>query len=80
MMQYLIPATGLLFTLENILWINIGVFIGSGICWNPRTERNSLRNFVFAGNLYHVGNSWNDVFVGYLLCRRIWRQGFRNFD
>ena len=29
MMQYLIPATGLLFTLENILWINIGVFIGS---------------------------------------------------
>ncbi len=29
MMQYLIPATELLFTLENILWINIGVFIGS---------------------------------------------------
>lgn len=29
MMQYIIPATGLLFTLENILWINIGVFIGS---------------------------------------------------
>lgn len=28
-MQYLIPATELLFTLENILWINIGVFIGS---------------------------------------------------
>ena len=29
MMQYIIPASGLLFTLENILWINIGVFIGS---------------------------------------------------
>ena len=29
MMQYIVPATGLLFTLENILWINIGVFIGS---------------------------------------------------
>ena len=29
MMQYIIPATGLLFTLENILWINIGVFVGS---------------------------------------------------
>ena len=29
MLQYIIPATGLLFTLENILWINIGVFIGS---------------------------------------------------
>ena len=29
MLQYIIPATGLLFTLQNILWINIGVFIGS---------------------------------------------------
>ena len=29
MLQYIVPATGLLFTLENILWINIGVFIGS---------------------------------------------------
>ena len=29
MMQYIVPATGLLFTLENILWINIGVFVGS---------------------------------------------------
>lgn len=29
MMQYIIPATGLLFTLENIFWINIGVFVGS---------------------------------------------------
>lgn len=28
-MEYIVPATGLLFTLENILWINIGVFIGS---------------------------------------------------
>lgn len=29
MLQYVVPATGLLFTLENILWINIGVFVGS---------------------------------------------------
>ena len=29
MLQYIIPATGLLFTLENILWINIGVCVGS---------------------------------------------------
>ena len=29
MMQYIVPAPGLLFTLENILWINIGVFVGS---------------------------------------------------
>ena len=29
MLQYIVPATGLLFTLENILWINLGVFIGS---------------------------------------------------
>ena len=29
MLQHIIPATGLLFTLENILWINVGVFIGS---------------------------------------------------
>ena len=29
MMQYIVPATGLLFTLENILWINICVFVGS---------------------------------------------------
>lgn len=29
MMKYLVPATGLLFTLQNILWINAGVFIGS---------------------------------------------------
>lgn len=29
MMQYIVPASGLLFTLQNILWINIGVFIGS---------------------------------------------------
>ena len=29
MMEYIVPATGLLFTLENILWINIGVFVGS---------------------------------------------------
>jgi NADH-quinone oxidoreductase subunit N len=27
MLQHIIPATGLLFTLENILWINVGVFI-----------------------------------------------------
>lgn len=29
MLQHIIPAAGLLFTLQNILWINIGVFIGS---------------------------------------------------
>lgn len=29
MLQYIVPATGLLFTLENIIWINIGVFVGS---------------------------------------------------
>ena len=29
MLQHIIPATGLLFTIQNILWINIGVFIGS---------------------------------------------------
>ena len=29
MLQYIVPATGLLFTLENILWIHIGVFVGS---------------------------------------------------
>lgn len=29
MLKYIIPATGLLFTIQNILWINIGVFIGS---------------------------------------------------
>ena len=29
MLQHIVPASGLLFTLENILWINIGVFIGS---------------------------------------------------
>ncbi|MBD5098639.1 MAG: C4-dicarboxylate ABC transporter permease [Clostridiales bacterium] len=29
MLQHILPASGLLFTLENILWINIGVFIGS---------------------------------------------------
>lgn len=29
MMQYILPATGLLFTVQNILWINIGVFVGS---------------------------------------------------
>lgn len=29
MLQHIIPATGLLFTLQNILWINIGVFVGS---------------------------------------------------
>ena len=28
-MQYIVPAAGLLFTLENILWINIGVFVGA---------------------------------------------------
>ena len=29
MLEHILPASGLLFTLENILWINIGVFIGS---------------------------------------------------
>lgn len=29
MLQHIIPASGLLFTLQNILWINIGVFIGA---------------------------------------------------
>lgn len=29
MMEYIIPASGLLFTLQNILWINIGVFVGA---------------------------------------------------
>ena len=29
MLQYIAHATGLLFTLENILWMNIGVFVGA---------------------------------------------------
>ena len=29
MMEYVGPAMGLLFTLENIIWINLGVFIGA---------------------------------------------------
>ncbi len=29
MTEYIIPAIGMLFTLENFLWINLGVFIGS---------------------------------------------------
>ena len=29
MMEFIGPAAGLLFTLQNILWINLGVFIGS---------------------------------------------------
>ena len=29
MLQFIGPAAGLLFTLQNILWINLGVFIGS---------------------------------------------------
>lgn len=29
MLEFIGPASGLLFTLENILWINVGVFIGS---------------------------------------------------
>ena len=29
MLQYIAPAIGLLFALENILWINISMFIGS---------------------------------------------------
>lgn len=29
MLQYIGPASGLLFTLENILWINLGVLIGA---------------------------------------------------
>ena len=29
MLEFIGPASGLLFTIENILWINIGVFIGS---------------------------------------------------
>ncbi len=29
MLKFIGPASGLLFTLENIVWINIGVFIGS---------------------------------------------------
>ena len=29
MLQYIIPASGLLFTLQNIIWINLGVFIGA---------------------------------------------------
>ena len=80
MMQYLIPATGLLFTLENILWINIGVFIGSVFAAIPETERNSLCNFIFACNLYHVSNSGHDVPAWNILCRRLWRQCFCDFD
>lgn len=29
MTEYIIPAIGMLFTLENFLWINLGVFIGA---------------------------------------------------
>lgn len=29
MLQFIGPAAGLLFTLQNIIWINLGVFIGS---------------------------------------------------
>ena len=29
MLEYIAPASALLFTFENILWINIGVFVGA---------------------------------------------------
>ena len=29
MLQYIIPAMKMLFTVENFIWINLGVFIGS---------------------------------------------------
>ena len=29
MLEYILPASHLLFTLENILWINLGVFVGA---------------------------------------------------
>ena len=29
MLEFIAPASALLFTLENILWINLGVFIGA---------------------------------------------------
>lgn len=29
MLEYIVPALGMLFTIENFLWINLGVFIGS---------------------------------------------------
>ena len=29
MSQFILPALKMLFTLENFLWINLGVFIGS---------------------------------------------------
>lgn len=29
MWEYIVPASGLLFTLQNIIWINLGVFIGA---------------------------------------------------
>lgn len=29
MLEYMIPAIGMLFTVENFLWINLGVFIGA---------------------------------------------------
>ena len=28
MLQYIIPAMKMLFTVENFIWINLGVFIG----------------------------------------------------
>ncbi len=31
MSEFIIPASALLFTFENIIWINLGVFIGAGV-------------------------------------------------
>lgn len=38
MLQYIIPAMKMLFTVENFIWINLGVFIGSVFAAIPSTE------------------------------------------
>ena len=72
MMKYIVPAAGLLFTLENILWINLGVFIGSVFAAIPGLSV-ILCVILFLPVTYSMpGDSGYDVFTRHLLCGRLW--------
>lgn len=81
MMQYIVPATGLLFTLENILWINIGVFVGSVFAAIPGLSV-ILCVILFLPVTYTMTrpSPGHDVPAGHLLRRRLWWQRIRHPD
>lgn len=77
MLEFIVPALQNLLTIENLIWINLGVFIGSVFAAIPGLTV-SVHHPVPAVYLPDDGDSGHDVPAGHLLRGRLRRQRQRH--